>query len=246
MKTLYKTVLSALLLAVPVASAAAHGTPVAWYGGQITEAPDSSLVEFAVRDGGIRVWVRTHDGQPVSATGKATLLTGGQKTDLMLSPRADGLAADMSVMAAAKVSAILSLTVNGGSVSVRFAQEAVVTPALSGAAAAGQQAFAKVCAVCHGVALRGSDRAPSLLHPFYLPGGMHGDDAILAAVNNGAKSHMWKLGDMPKPEGLQPGQDKEILAYIRAMQTSNSAGQAPSAMPPGMDHSHMGHDHMGH
>jgi mono/diheme cytochrome c family protein len=146
----------------------------------------------------------------------------------------DSLLAEAPIKAADKVAAILSLTVNGKPVSARFGQEAVVIAELKGPAQAGKKAFEEVCAACHGVALRGSDTAPPLLHAFYAPGSGHGDDVMLAAIKNGAKSHMWKFGDMPKPEDVPSGQETNIIAYIRAMQAANGLGG--SAATP-IDHS---------
>lgn len=226
-------------MAVP---ALAHGSMAAWYGGQIAEAADESRVEFAVRDGGIRVWVRDHADKPVAASGKATLLVGGKKLDVALRVDGEALTGDVVITAADKVAAILSLSVNGKPVSVRFSQEAVVIPRLSAQASAGKAAFQQVCATCHGTALRGSDAAPPLLHKFYEIGSGHGDDVILSAATGGAKSHMWKFGDMPKPEGLKPGQEKDVLAYIRTMQAANGFAGTPDATAMPMNHSgHMSH-----
>lgn len=226
----------ALLVSGATNSALAHGEMAAWYGGQITETASENRIEFAVRDGGIRVWVRDHSDKPVAASGKAVLLVGSRKLDVPLKAEGDMLSGDVGVNSAAKLAAILSLSVNGKAVSARFSQEAVVIPQLSAPANAGKQAFEQVCAACHGVALRGSDTGPSLLHPFYAPGSGHGDDIITSAVINGAKAHHWKFGDMPKPEGIKPGQEKELLAYIRAMQAANGFPEAPSSPIP-MDHS---------
>ncbi|MBI2241466.1 MAG: cytochrome c [Magnetospirillum gryphiswaldense] len=242
MKTLAALAVAAAILGISL-PASADGVLTANYGGQITETADGWRVEFAVRDGGIRAWARDHGDKPVAASGKATLLVGGKKLDIPLKADGDMLTADAGVTSADKVAAILSLSVNGKPVSARFGQDALVVPQLSAQASAGKAAFEQVCATCHGTALRGSDTAPPLLHKFYQPGSGHGDDVILAAATSGAKSHMWKFGDMPKPEGLKPGQEKDILAYIRAMQAANGfAGNAatPAAMP--MDHSgHMKH-----
>ncbi|KIL99820.1 Cytochrome c family protein [Paramagnetospirillum magnetotacticum MS-1] len=223
----------ALLLAVP--SALAHGTMVAFFGGQIAESGEYRA-EFAVRDGSIRVWLRDHDDKPVKATGKATLLLGGQKLEADLTPKGDGLIASVPVKAKDKLTAVLGLNVDSKPVSLRFQQAEVVMPAVSGAAEAGRVAFEAVCATCHGSALRGTDGGPPLLHEFYALGSAHGDDVILAAMNEGAKSHMWKFGDMPKPQGLKDGQDKEVLAYIRAVQTANGLGGSPAD-------AHSGHGH---
>ncbi len=227
----------ALFLAVP--TALAHGTLAAFFGGQIAETGDYRA-EFAVRDGAIKVWVRDHDDKPVKASGKATLLLGGQKLDLPLSAKDDTLIAEAPVKSRDKLAAVLGLQVDGKPLSVRFMQSEVVAPAtLSPQAEAGRKVFEAVCATCHGGALRGSDNGPPLLHPFYALGSAHGDDVILAAMNTGAKSHMWKFGDMPKPEGLKPGQDQDVLAYIRAMQAANGLGSAPAAAAD----PHAGHGH---
>lgn len=216
----------------------AEGVPTANYGGQIAETAQGWRIEFVVRDGGLRVWVRDRGDKPVVASGKATLLVRGKKMDVPLKADGDMLTGDAVVNSADKVAVILSLSVNGKPVSARFAQEAAVVPQLSAEASAGKAAFEQVCAVCHGTALRGSDAGPPLLHPFYAAGSGHGDDIILLAATNGAKAHHWKFGDMPKPEGLMPGQEKDVLTYIRAMQAANGLGGAaavPTSMP--MDHS---------
>lgn len=229
----------ALLLVVP--SALAHGTLAAFFGGQIAESGDYRA-EFVVRDGAIKVWVRDHADKPVKASGKATLLLGGQKLELPLNAQGDGLAAEAPVKSRDKLAAVLGLQVDGKPLSVRFMQAEVTLPAaLSPQADSGRKLFEAVCAACHGAALRGSDSGPPLLHPFYAQGSAHGDDIILAAMNSGAKAHMWKFGDMPKPEGLKPGQDRDVLAYIRAMQAANGLGSAPAAAP-GND-PHAGHKH---
>jgi hypothetical protein len=218
-----------------VPSALAHGTLAAFFGGQIAESGEYRA-EFAVRDGSVKVWVRDHADKPVTASGKATLLLGGKKLDVLLSAQGDGLAAEAPVRAADKMAAVLGLTVDGKPLSLRFMQAELAVPVLTGPAEAGRKAFEALCATCHGLALRGTDNGPPLLHPFYALGSAHGDDVILAAMNSGAKSHMWKFGDMPRPEGLKPGQDRDVLAYIRAMQAANGLGTQPAA-------AHSGHQH---
>lgn len=218
------------------------GSPA--FGGQVVMVDNKWHVEFAVRDGGIRVWVRdlADASVPVARLGgKATLLGPGGRMDVMLTPDKDLLKADAPVKAADKLAAVLSLTVDGKPMAARFGQAALVQPPLSGPSQAGKAPFEAICAVCHGASMRGTDNGPPLLHPFYAAG--HHDDAmVLSAVNNGAKAHHWKFGDMPKPEGVKPGQDKEILAYLRAMQTANGIGGDMAAMPMPMDHSmHKGH-----
>lgn len=227
-KTLFALV--ALMAAPP---ALAQMQPM--YGGQIGVSGDAH-VEFAVRDGAIRAWVRDHADKPLAATGKATLLVGGKKLDVPLVADGDGLAAQVPVASADKVVAVLSLNAGGKPVSARFAQEAVVVPTLTGAAKDGKAVFEDVCASCHGTALRGTDAGPPLLHAWYAPNAGHDDKQVLKTINEGAKAHMWKFGDMPKP-ALKPGQDKQALAYIRAMQVANGIDGGAAAIMPG-GHSH--------
>lgn len=229
-KTLSLTVAAAVLAVTGTAHA--HDAVQPAYGGHVGTVGDLH-VEFAVRDGGVRAWVRDHADQPLTAAGgKAVLLTTAGKLELPLVADGTTLTADAPVKAGDKVAAVLSLTVGGKAVSARFAQDAVVTPPLAGPAKTGAAAFADNCATCHGTALRGSDAGPPLLHPYYAPGAGHGDEVIVAAITNGAKSHHWKFGDMPKPEGLVPGQEKDIEAYVRAMQAANGIRAAAP-----MDHS---------
>jgi mono/diheme cytochrome c family protein len=233
-----KTRLLTLALLLTVPSALAQGTLAAFFGGQITES-GGYRAEFAVRDGAVKVWVRDRNDKPVAATGKATLLLNGQKLEVPLTPKADGLAAEIPVKASDKVAAVLGLTVDGKPLSLRFQQTELITPAnLPVQAEAGRKVFEAVCATCHGPSLRGSDNGPPLLHPFYALGSAHGDDVILDAITKGAKAHMWRFGDMPKPEGLKPGQEKDVLAYIRAMQAANGLSSVPASADP-----HAGHKH---
>lgn len=236
-ETMMKTLPAALLaLGILGANGAAHAQAAMLpaYGGQIAMVGDVH-VEFAVRDGGLRAWVRDHADKPVPATGKATLLVNGKKIDATLTPDGEALVADAPVTTADKVTAILSLTADGKTVSARFTQEAVILPVLSPPAQAGSAVYAEICASCHGGALRGTDAGPPLLHPYYGLGSGHGDDVILSAITKGAPSHHWKFGDMPKPEGVKAGQEKDALAFIRAMQAANGIGTVPAANP------HAGH-----
>lgn len=233
-----KTMTAALLTIGLLSTAAhAHGTVAAAYGGQVVMAGDLH-VEVALRDGGVRAWVRDHGDAPVAATGKATLLVAGKKLEVPLTAKGDGLAGEAPVKSGDKVAAVLSLTVDGKPVSVRFAQDEVVRPALPPQAQAGGSVFAQICAACHGTSLRGTDAGPPLLHPYYAAGSGHGDEVILSAVTSGAKSHHWKFGDMPKPDGVKPGQEKDVLSFIRAMQAANGIGGAAAPMPADM---HAGH-----
>lgn len=235
----------AVLGLVGMGDAAAHGPMAAQFGGQMVETADGVRVELVVRQDGIRVWVRDHNDQPESdVSGKATVLVDTKKLDLSLRADAGAYVAAGQVSPTDRVTTILNLTVKGKPLSVRFAQAALVQPAaLSPQAQNGKTVFQAVCASCHGGHLRGSDNGPPLLHEYYSPNGGHGDQVILSAINNGAASHHWKFGDMPKPPGIAPGQDQAVLAYIRAMQAANGFA-ADGAAPPmaGMG----GMNHQGH
>ncbi|CAA7626925.1 hypothetical protein [Magnetospirillum sp. SS-4] len=63
-----------------------------------------------------------------------------------------------------------------------------------------------------------------------------GKAALLA---NGRKTEVTLAGgDMPKPDGVPPGREKDLLAYIRAMQAANGLGGAMPSAPTG---GHAGH-----
>ncbi|MEO5337019.1 MAG: cytochrome c [Magnetospirillum sp. WYHS-4] len=228
---------AALLLA---GQAQAHGPMAPAYGGQVVEVGNAWRIEFAVRDGGIRVWLRDHSDvavPPARLAGKATLLAGGRRLDLALAPDKEFLKADADVKAAERLAAVVTLVVEGQAVAARFEQPQLAMPALGPATQAGKAVFDQICAACHGTSLRGTDNGPPLLHPFYAPG--HHDDAMMvAAINVGAKSHHWKFGDMPKPEGVKPGQDKALVAYIRAVQAVNGIAPTPAMTGAG---GHAGH-----
>lgn len=227
----------AVLVAGFAPQARAFNLTNAWYGGDVANAGPTRYVEFLVRDGGVRAWVRDQDDRPVKAGGRAVLTVGERIMEVPLAAKGDALAGEAAIRAADKVSARLVLSVEGEPVTVQFQQPALALPSLlSPLAQSGKQAFEAVCATCHGTALRGSDKAPPLLHLYYTPGWGHGDDSILEAATQGVKSHMWRFGDMPKPAGLKPGQETEILAYVRAMQGANgldcsAPGPASSSAP---------------
>lgn len=200
--------------------ALSHGTHGGDFGGLTADSAGYHL-ELAIRDGMVRAWVRDHDGKPVAASGVVSLLAGKGKLDLPLVPEGISLSAAAPVRAADAVTAILRLDVAGQTVSARFSQDAVRQPTLKDQAQAGGVLFQAACATCHGSSLRGSEQGPPLLHPYYAPGQGHGDAVIVAAIRGGAKAHHWKFGDMPRPEGVPPGQEANIVAFIRAMQMAN-------------------------
>lgn len=105
---------AALVLAAVGGSgqALADGAMAPAYGGQMVETPEGIRVEFAIREGAVRAWVRDHGDKPIPAakvSGKATLLVGAKKLELPLQAEGEKLVADGAVSQADKVTAILSL-----------------------------------------------------------------------------------------------------------------------------------------
>lgn len=96
-----------------------------------------------------------------------------------------------------------------------------VPEVFTSAASFGQNAFNAKCADCHGENAAGRQgSAPPLVHRIYEPS-HHGDEAFQLAVKNGVRAHHWKFGNMPPVDGLNRGDVKGIVAYIRALQREN-------------------------
>ena len=72
----------------------------------------------------------------------------------------------------------------------------VRVPALSADGRAGQVAFQRHCASCHGDVAQGTATGPPLVHAIYRPG-HHADVAFELAVRHGSRVHHWRFGDMP-------------------------------------------------
>lgn len=83
--------------------------------------------------------------------------------------------------------------------------------ALAQEAEAGQVAFERHCANCHGKAAKGTDKGPTFIHRVYHPG-HHGDAAFAVAARRGVRQHHWRFGDMkPVPDVA----DEELVAIVR-------------------------------
>ena len=95
----------------------------------------------------------------------------------------------------------------------------VKVPALSEAGARGQQSFNANCSTCHGLNAAGSQVGPPLIHRLYKPS-HHPDAAIRRAVRNGARSHHWGFGDMPK-QNVNDRDLEDIIVYVREMQRAS-------------------------
>ncbi|WP_285672623.1 c-type cytochrome [Paralimibaculum aggregatum] len=96
-----------------------------------------------------------------------------------------------------------------------------VVPALSADARAGETAFGRACAACHGQHAAGVDGAgPPLVHVIYEPG-HHADFAFLRAIRQGVRAHHWRFGDMPAIAGVSDAEAASIIAYVRELQRAN-------------------------
>ena len=107
----------------------------------------------------------------------------------------------------------------------------VVTAAACGAdsndgASGGRSAaiYGANCASCHGGALEGTDRGPSLVDPIY---DELTDADMRAAVRNGVEEDRWEFGPMPAMGGLSDAQIDEIVAFVRASRTGGGSVTTP-------------------
>lgn len=97
------------------------------------------------------------------------------------------------------------------------ASEDLPQPATSTDVAAGQAAFERTCAACHGPGARGTDQGPPLVDKVYEPS-HHGDASFLLAVRNGVPQHHWSFGDMPPQPSVTEAEVAAITAYVRSLQ----------------------------
>ncbi len=102
----------------------------------------------------------------------------------------------------------------------RPAQVEVRVPDLSAAAQAGQLAFDRSCARCHGPHARGSATAPPLVHPTYRRA-HHADVAFEFAVQRGVRAHHWRFEDMPPQPTVTAPEISQITRYVRELQAAN-------------------------
>ena len=109
---------------------------------------------------------------------------------------------------------------NPGAGSSDTASPAVIVPALSETALAGQTAFNANCALCHGANAAGSNLGPPLVHRIYEPN-HHQDFAFRNAVQNGVQSHHWQFGNMPPAPQVSEADVERIICYVRELQLAN-------------------------
>jgi mono/diheme cytochrome c family protein len=81
----------------------------------------------------------------------------------------------------------------------------------------GETTFNANCAACHGKQAVGTDHGPPFINKIYEPN-HHGDQAFQLAAANGVKAHHWEFGNMPKVEGVAPGDVDQIVKYVRWLQ----------------------------
>lgn len=82
---------------------------------------------------------------------------------------------------------------------------------------AGEERFNELCARCHGMAGRGTNMGPPLVHKIYEPS-HHADFAFMRAAMQGVRAHHWKFGNMPKISEATPDDVTQIIPYVRWLQ----------------------------
>ncbi len=82
---------------------------------------------------------------------------------------------------------------------------------------AGEERFNELCARCHGMAGRGTNAGPPLVHKIYEPS-HHADFAFMRAAMQGVRAHHWKFGNMPKISEATPDDVTQIIPYVRWLQ----------------------------
>ena len=84
--------------------------------------------------------------------------------------------------------------------------------------AAGETAFNRTCAACHGARAMGTQQGPPLVHIIYQPS-HHADEAFRRAVSLGSVAHHWNFGDMPAQPGVSAEEVETIIRYVRWLQS---------------------------
>ncbi len=82
---------------------------------------------------------------------------------------------------------------------------------------AGKERFNGLCARCHGMAGRGTNMGPPLVHKIYEPS-HHADFAFMRAAMQGVRAHHWKFGNMPKISEATSDDVTQIIFYVRWLQ----------------------------
>lgn len=82
---------------------------------------------------------------------------------------------------------------------------------------AGEEAYLRDCARCHGEDGLGTLSGPPLLHRIYQPT-HHSDAAFLLSVRVGVRAHHWTYGDMDPMPAVSAEMVGEITTYVRWLQ----------------------------
>jgi len=98
---------------------------------------------------------------------------------------------------------------------------AVTVPELGTTERAGEAAYNKNCASCHGADAAGQDGVAPPLRAPHLRAGHHGDQAFLVAAQVGARAHHWSFGNMPPVEGVAAEDIGLIVDYVRGLKRAN-------------------------
>lgn len=97
---------------------------------------------------------------------------------------------------------------------------ALKVPMLSEEARAGQVAFDRVCAGCHGANAAGGPAGPPLVHAIYRPA-HHADMTFTLAIRRGVAAHHWRFGNMPPQPAVGEEEIGLIVRYVRELQRAN-------------------------
>lgn len=81
----------------------------------------------------------------------------------------------------------------------------------------GEVLFGRTCSRCHGLAARGTDLGPPLVHRVYEPR-HHADIAFYRAVEFGVAPHHWRFGSMQPVPGVARDEVTQIIGYVRWLQ----------------------------
>jgi hypothetical protein len=125
----------------------------------------------------------------------------------------------MSILKMLSIISLLGFTVFT-SVTTSAEKKVTKAPAVPFQYGLGVQSFQALCSECHGEWAEGSDKGPTLLHPYYKPS-HHSDDAFYRAASQGVGAHHWNFGNMPPVKGATPKDIQPIILFIRWLQREN-------------------------
>jgi hypothetical protein len=120
----FRMLVLAMSLSLSPLAAFAHGQPpAAAHGGQVQEASEN-WIELVLSGDQVTVYVNDEHNMPVPSAklvGKATVLAGGQKADVVLSPaEGNSLTGKLPAAVSGKATTVIALTIAGKATTVRF------------------------------------------------------------------------------------------------------------------------------